>query len=106
MLPTKDSFEFINPNNEPVYVKIGISAVDEKGAKQNLEQEIGKKSFEEVKKEAQLTWESQLGKIVVEDNDQTNKVNFYTAMYHSMLAPNLYQDVNGNYRGISFWCSS
>ncbi len=98
--PTKESFEFINPNNEPVYVKIGISAVDEKGAKQNLEQEIGKKSFEEVKKEAQITWESQLGKIVVEDNDQTNKVNFYTAMYHSMLAPNLYQDVNGNYRGM------
>jgi len=49
--PTKESFEFINPNNEPVYVKIGISAVDEKGAKQNLEQEIGKKSFEEVKRE-------------------------------------------------------
>ena len=92
VFPTKESFEFINPNNEPVYVKIGISAVDEKGAKQNLEQEIGKKSFEEVKKEAQQTWESQLGKIVVEDNNQTNKVNFYTAMYHSMLAPNLYQE--------------
>ena len=43
--PTKDSFEFINPNNEPVYVKIGISAVDEIGAKQNLEQEIGNKVF-------------------------------------------------------------
>lgn len=100
VLPTKDSFEFINPNNEPVYVKIGISAVDEKGAKQNLEQEIGNKSFEEVKKEAQQTWESQLHKIVVEDNDQTNKVNFYTAMYHSMLAPNLYQDVDGRYRGM------
>ena len=98
--PTKESFEFINPNNEPVYVKIGISAVDEKGAKQNLEQEIGNKSFEEVKKEAQQTWESQLHKIVVEDNDQTNKVNFYTAMYHSMLAPNLYQDVDGRYRGM------
>ena len=50
--PTKESFEFINPNNEPVYVKIGISAVDEIGAKQNLEQEIGKKSFEDVKREA------------------------------------------------------
>ena len=100
VFPTKESFEFINPNNEPVYVKIGISAVDEKGAKQNLEQEIGKKSFEEVKKEAQQTWESQLGKIVVEDNNQTNKVNFYTAMYHSMLAPNLYQDVDGRYRGM------
>jgi len=98
--PTKESFEFINPNNDPVFIKIGISAVDEKGAKQNLEQEIGNKSFEEVKKEAQQTWESQLHKIVVEDNNQTNKVNFYTAMYHSMLAPNLYQDVDGKYRGM------
>lgn len=98
--PTKDSFEFINPNNEPIYIKIGISAVDEKGAKQNLEQEIGNKSFEDIKKEAQQTWESQLGKIVVEGNNQTNKVNFYTAMYHNMLAPNLYQDVDGRYRGM------
>ena len=98
--PTKESFEFINPNNEPVYVKIGISAVDEIGAKQNLEQEIGKKSFEDVKREVQQKWESQLHKIVVEDNNQTNKVNFYTAMYHSMLAPNLYQDVGGKYRGM------
>ena len=98
--PTKESFEFINPNNEPVYIKIGISAVDEKGAKQNLEKEIGNKSFEDIKKEAQQTWESQLDKIVVEDDNQTNKVNFYTAMYHSMLAPNLYQDVDGRYRGM------
>ena len=57
--PTKESFEFINPNNEPVYVKIGISAVDEIGAKQNLAQEIGKKSFEEVKREVQ----QQIGKV-------------------------------------------
>ena len=54
----------------------------------------------DIKRETQQTWESQLGKIVVEDNNQTNKVNFYTAMYHSMLAPNLYQDVDGKYRGM------
>ena len=57
-------------------------------------------SFDDIKRETQQTWESQLGKIVVEDNNQTNKVNFYTAMYHSMLAPNLYQDVDGKYRGM------
>ena len=98
--PTKESFEFVNPNNEPVFIKIGISAVDEQGAKQNLEQEIGNKSFEEIKKEAQQTWEQQLGKIVIEADDLNNKTNFYTALYHTMLAPNLYQDVDGRYRGM------
>ena len=98
--PTKESFEFVNPNNEPVFIKIGISAVDEQGAKQNLEQEIGNKSFEEIKKEAHQTWEQQLGKIVIEADDLNNKTNFYTALYHTMLAPNLYQDVDGRYRGM------
>ncbi|WP_046745439.1 GH92 family glycosyl hydrolase [Kordia zhangzhouensis] len=90
--------EIENPNNEPVYVKIGISAVDVAGAKKNLEQEIGAKSFEEVKKIVQDTWEQQLGKIVIESEDEDYKTNFYTALYHTMIAPNLYQDVDGRYR--------
>ena len=98
--PTKESFEFINPNNDPVFIKIGISSVDEKGAKQNLEQEIGNKSFEDIKKEAQQNWEQQLEKIIIEADDLNNKTNFYSALYHTMLAPNLYQDVDGRYRGM------
>lgn len=92
--------EIINPKNEPVYVKIGISPVDEEGAKKNLEAEIGDKTFEQVKKEAQSAWEKQLEKIVVEDSNVDNKTNFYTSMYHAMIAPNLYQDVDGRYRGM------
>lgn len=98
--PKKIALEFINPKNEPIIVKIGISAVDIEGAKRNLEQEIGNKSFEEVKKIAQETWEKQLQKIVIEDANHHNKVNFYTAMYHAMIAPNVYQDVDGRYRGM------
>ncbi len=98
--PTKEAFEFINPNNEPVYVKIGISAVDVEGAKKNLEAEIANKTFEEVKNEAQESWESQLEKIILESENIDNKINFYTSMYHAMLAPNLYQDVDGRYRGM------
>ncbi|PTX59750.1 putative alpha-1,2-mannosidase [Kordia periserrulae] len=90
--------EIDNPNNEPVYIKIGISAVDVEGAKKNLEQEIGQKSFEEVKKIAQDAWEQQLEKIVIESDDADYKTNFYTALYHTMIAPNLYQDVDGRYR--------
>lgn len=94
------AFEFDNPNNEPIYAKIAISAVDEAGAKQNLESEIGTKTFEQIKTEAQDTWESQLEKIVIESDNTDYKTNFYTALYHTMLAPNLYQDADGRYRGM------
>jgi len=93
-------YQFINPNNDPVYVTIGISAVDESGAKKNLEEEIGDKTFDQLKQEAEATWERQLGKIVVESTNEDYKINFYTSLYHSMLAPNLYQDVDGRYRGM------
>ena len=96
----KVALNFINPNNEPVIIKIGISAVDIEGAVMNLQEEIENKTFEQVKKEAQEVWEEQLEKIVVEDENEDNKVNFYTSMYHTMIAPNLYQDVDGRYRGM------
>lgn len=92
--------EFINPNNEPVYVSIGISAVDVEGAKKNLEAEIGDKSFETLKKEAFDAWEAQLSKIVIESDSWEVRHNFYTSLYHTMIAPNLYQDVDGRYRGM------
>lgn len=96
----KVALQFTNPNNEPVVISVGISAVDIAGAKKNLEAEIGSKSFEQVKKEAQETWEDQLSKIVVEDTNTENLINFYTSLYHTMLAPNRYQDVDGRYRGM------
>lgn len=95
-----EAFEFNNPNNDPVYVSIGISAVDEAGAQKNLTQEIGTKTFETIKKESQAIWEKQLSKIVVESDNTDYKTNFYTAMYHTAVAPNLYQDVDGRYRGM------
>ncbi len=93
-------YEFINPNNEPIYISVGISAVDEEGAKKNLELEIGNKSFDQVKTEAEQTWEKQLEKIVIESDQIVYKVNFYTSLYHTMIAPNLYHDVDGRYRGM------
>lgn len=92
--------EFDNPTNDPVIVKVGISAVDEEGARKNLEAELANKSFNDIKTEAQNTWETQLEKIVVESQNDDFKTNFYTALYHTMLAPNLYQDVDGRYRGM------
>ncbi|EDP72479.1 putative alpha-1,2-mannosidase [Flavobacteriales bacterium ALC-1] len=96
----RSSLKFINPNNEPIIIKVGISAVDIEGAKQNMQAEIGNKDFETVKKEAQTYWESQLEKVVIESNDLDKKTNFYSALYHTMLAPQRYQDVDGRYRGM------
>ena len=96
----KIALNFINPNNEPIFIKIGISAVDVEGAKKNLEAEIGNQTFEQVKKKAQDFWEKQLEKIVLEDTNEDNKTNFYTSLYHVSIAPNLYQDVDGRYRGM------
>ena len=93
-------YQFINPLNEPVYVSIGISAVDEEGARKNLEAEIGKKSFEQLKTEADAVWEKQLEKVVIESPNEDYKTIFYSSLYHTMIAPNLYQDVDGRYRGM------
>ena len=96
----KCALEFVNPNNEPVYISVGISAVDQAGAKQNREVEIGSKTFETLKKQAAQSWEQQLDKIIVEDANKDNLSTFYTALYHTMIAPNIYQDVDGRYRGM------
>ncbi len=96
----KAALTFDNPSNDPIVIKIGISAVDENGAKKNLEAEIGEKTFETVKKEGQAVWEKQLEKIIVESDNSDYKTIFYTSLYHTMLAPNLYQDVDGRYRGM------
>lgn len=97
---SKAAIKFNNPNNEPVLMKIGISAVDETGAKNNLLSEIGNKTFEQVKTEAEAIWEQQLEKIIIETPNNDYKTVFYTAMYHAMIAPNIYQDVDGRYRGM------
>ncbi|OXS18956.1 hypothetical protein CGU36_27825, partial [Pseudomonas fluorescens] len=98
--PEVMALEFDNPNNEPITIKIGISPVDEAGARRNLETEIGDKSFDEIKQSANETWVKELSKIVVEDDNEDNLTNFYTSLYHTMIAPNLYQDVDGRYRGM------
>ncbi|MCH9659639.1 MAG: GH92 family glycosyl hydrolase, partial [Bacteroidetes bacterium] len=96
----RDALLFDNPKNEPIIISIGISAVDEAGAKLNRETEIGTKTFDQLKATATQRWENQLEKIIVESDDDNYKTNFYSALYHTMIAPNLYQDVDGRYRGM------
>jgi predicted alpha-1,2-mannosidase len=98
--PSVAVFEFDNPLNEPVTVKVGISPIDTEGARKNLEAEAQEKSFDELREEARRIWHNQLSKIAIEEGDHDRKTTFYTALYHSMIAPNLYQDVDGRHRGM------
>lgn len=103
----KVAFEFDSSEESELDIKVAISAVDEAGAKKNREAEIGNKTFQQIKTEAEIAWEKQLEKIEIDAStslsNQKNinqKIIFYTALYHTMLAPNLYQDVDGRYRGM------
>ena len=83
----------------PLLIKVGISAVSTQNAKENLEVEIPHWDFNKTFLETSKDWEEELGKIIIETSDQTKKEIFYTALYHSLLNPNLYTDVNGDYLG-------
>lgn len=90
---------FETKTNEEVYVKVGISAVSVENARENLNAEIPFWEFENIKAEANSMWNAELNRIIVDGASTDQKIIFYTALYHSMLAPNLYSDINGEYRG-------
>lgn len=86
----------------PLLVKVGISAVSVEGARKNLDAEIPAWGFDEVRAAADAAWERELSKIQVDGGTSAQRVTFYTALYHAMLAPNVYMDVDGRYRGRDF----
>ena len=85
---------------EPLFIKVSISAVDTQGAKKNMEAELNDWDFKKVQKETEEAWEKELQKIRVYTDNTDDLTVFYTAMYHSMIAPMMYQDVDGRYRGM------
>ena len=95
----KGFLECETKKNEEIYVKMGVSTVSSKNALENLNAEIPHWDFDKVKLEAENKWNQELSKINIKTEDLKRKRVFYTAMYHTMIAPNLYQDVNGEYRG-------
>ncbi len=91
---------FTTNENEVIFVRIGISAVSTKGARKNLEKEIPDFNFDRVKQEAEKIWEKELNRIQVEDKNENSKKIFYTALYHTLITPNLFTDVDGKYFGM------
>jgi predicted alpha-1,2-mannosidase len=94
----KVAFDFGKLKNKVLLIKTGISAVSTEGAKKNLTAEIPGWNFDAIRKQAHAAWNKALSKIRIKA-DKTNKTIFYTALYHTMIAPNLYMDVDGKYRG-------
>jgi predicted alpha-1,2-mannosidase len=84
----------------PLVLKVGISFTDVEGAMHNLEQEMPDWDMEAVRHAATLTWDEALGKIEVRDDDEEKMCTFYTALYHTMMHPNIATDVDGRYRGM------
>lgn len=96
-----DSLSVISWTNRsrPLMVKVGLSAVSIKNAWENLQQENSGWNFNQVAKEANAAWEKELKKIKIYTRDEEQKKVFYTSLYHTMVAPSVFNDVNGDYRG-------
>ncbi len=84
--------------DDEIIIKVGISAVSIEGAKQNLENEAEGMDFETARSLATSTWNDELSDIIVSGDDHAKRV-FYSALYHAYLAPNIFSDVDGKYRG-------
>lgn len=86
---------------EQVLVKVGVSAVDYDGARKNVEAEMPDFAFDQTRRAAREKWNAYLGKIEVPMTaNHDDLVKFYTAMYHTAIAPNLFTDVDGRYLGM------
>lgn len=90
---------FVTGENEQVLLKVGISPVSIDGAKAALAAEAPHWDFDKIALAADEAWENELSKITIEANSVVPATTFYTAMYHAMTAPVLFNDVNGDYRG-------
>ncbi|WP_408066200.1 GH92 family glycosyl hydrolase [Zunongwangia profunda] len=93
------TYDFATP--QEVEVKIGVSYVSIENARENLEQEVGDATFEEVLAETQQAWKKKLQVVEVEGGTEDEKTIFYTALYHTQIHPNTLNDVNGEYPEIA-----
>jgi len=97
---TKAVIELNGKGFGAVIVKVGISAVSIEGARKNLDAEVPHWDFDRVRTEAEAAWNNKLNKITVAGGTREQQRIFYTALYHTYVAPYLFNDVDGRYRGM------
>jgi predicted alpha-1,2-mannosidase len=91
--------EFATQANEQVLMKAGISFISIDGARNNLNKEITDWNFDAVHQRAVALWNKALSKVAVEGGTKEEKTVFYTSMYHTMIDPRVFEDVDGRYWG-------
>jgi predicted alpha-1,2-mannosidase len=85
---------------ESVIIKVGISFVSIEGARKNLEKEVMDWDFDRVREQARRTWNQELKRVTIDGTTEDKKQIFYTAVYHSLLAQCIGQDVDGRFMGM------
>jgi predicted alpha-1,2-mannosidase len=93
-------FDFATAEGEKIKMKMALSPVSMDGALRNMQAEAPGWDFEKVKADGQAAWERELHKISIQSKSIGDKQNFYTSMYHTMINPTVYMDVDGQYRGL------
>jgi predicted alpha-1,2-mannosidase len=96
----KGYVEYTTASGEEILIKVGISHTGPEGALLNVRAEIPEWDFEEVKRQTGADWERELSRIMIEDARIDEKIVFYTALYRTMLHPNVLSDVDGTYIGM------
>jgi predicted alpha-1,2-mannosidase len=90
---------FADANGEALQLKVALSYVDDEGALANLEAEAPGWDFDAIQARARAAWERELSKVQIDGGSDQDRSIFYTALYRTRLAPVLFQDVDGRYRG-------
>lgn len=86
-------------HEQTITAKIGISYVDIAGAEKNFEAEAAQSNFDAIRKDAEQAWNKELSTIEISGGSASNQRVFYTALYHSLLMPSLFEDTDGRYLG-------
>ncbi|WP_080044901.1 GH92 family glycosyl hydrolase [[Actinomadura] parvosata] len=86
----------------PVQMRVGLSYVSIDGAKKNLRAEVGSQGFDRIAQSARRAWNDRLGQIRVSGGDETRKRTFYSSLYHALLQPYVFDDVDGTYTGFDY----
>lgn len=97
---TQAVLTFADGGEEPLIAKVGVSAVDIDGARNNVESEAPDWDFDRVRRDAKEAWRRQLSTFDVAGGSHDQRVIFYTALYHAAISPSLFSDVDGRYRGV------
>ena len=92
-------FNFDTTDGGQIVLSTAISGVSMEGAAKNLAAEAPHNDFDKYLAGTKDNWNRQLGKIAITGGDKDDRVNFYTALYHTMIAPTIYSDVDGSYYG-------